>query len=92
MKFYNIQISNLATPEEEPFHSQVLELRDTFLEGLKEIQSKERLKFIESRKKNVAGEISKKKNSIARDMVSEEIAIKAADVLTEVFLDRSRVR
>ena len=61
LKFYHIQISNLATPMEEPFHSQVLELRNKFLEGLKEIQSKERLKFLEIKKKRGVSDISKKK-------------------------------
>ena len=88
MKFYHIQVSNLATPAEEPFHSQVSELRNKFLEGLKEIQSKERLKFLEARKKHGAGEIPKKKLFT----ISEETAIKARDVFKKAFLDRSRAR
>lgn len=88
LKFYHIQISNLATPAEEPFHSQVLELRNKFLEGLEKIQFKEQLKFLETRKKRGAGEISKKK----WHAISEETAVKATGVLKKAFLDQSRAR
>jgi retron-type reverse transcriptase len=88
LKFYHIQISNLATPAEEPFHSQVLELRSKFLEGLKEIQSKEKLKLLEANKIRVAGEISKKKWYT----ISEETAVKARNVLKTAFVDQPRVR
>jgi len=100
LKFYHKQISNLVTPEDEPFHSQVLELRNKFLEGLDEIQSKGRLKFLEARRvdvleqrrKHIANEVSKKTRSPAWIEIYEETAIKAADVLTEAFLDQNRVR
>jgi retron-type reverse transcriptase len=100
LKFYHKQISNLVTPEDEPFHSQVLELRNKFLEGLDEIQSKGRLKFLEARRvnvleqrrKHIADEVPKKMRSPAWIEISEETAIKAADVLTEAFLDQNRVR
>lgn len=88
LKFYHIQISNLATPGEEPFHSQVLELRNKFLEGLKEIESKEKLKLLEAKKIRVTGEISKKKWYT----ISEETAVKARNVLKTAFLDQPRVR
>ena len=92
LKFYYIQLSNLATPAEESFHSRVSELRNKFLEGLKEVQSKERLKFLEARKKHVTSEILKKKSSLAWSTISEETAIKAASVIKEAFADRSRGR
>ena len=100
LKFYHKQISNLAIPEDEPFHSQVLNLRNTFLEGLEEVQAKNRLKFfearrikvLEQRRKHIAGEVPKKQRSPAWLEISEETAIKAADVLTEAFLDQNRVR
>lgn len=92
LKFYHVQINNLTTPEEEPFYSQVSELRNKFLEDLKEIQSKERLKFLEARRKYVAAEILKKKSSHVMHAVSEETALKAVDVLTEAFSYPSGVR
>ena len=100
LKFYYKQINNIATPEDEPFHSQVLELRHKFLRGLEEVQSKGRLKFLETRRaavleqrrKHIAGEVQKKTRSPAWIHISEEMAIKAADVLTEAFIDQNRVR
>ena len=92
LKFYHVQISNLAAPEEEPLYSQVSELRNKFLEDLKEIQSKERLKFLGVRRKHVAAETSKKKSSLVRSAISEETAIKTADVLTEAFSSPYSVR
>jgi hypothetical protein len=88
LKFYHIQLSNLAIPMEEPLYSQVLKLRDKFLEGLKEIQSKKQLKFLENRKKRDADTISKKK----WHAVSEETAIKTTGVLKKAFLNQSSVR
>ena len=78
----------MAVPVEEPLHSQVLELKNKFLEGLKEIQSKERLKFLEARYKHGASKTSKKEFCI----ISEETAIKAKNVFKEALLDQSRVR
>ena len=87
LKFYHVQISNLAIPEEEPFYSQVSELRNKFLEDLTKIQSKERLKFLKARRGYVATEISKKKSSFVKHSVSEETAIKVAGVLKKAFSD-----
>jgi Type II intron maturase len=91
LKFYHVQISNLAVPREEPFYLQVSELRNKFLEDLKEIQSKERLKFLGVRKKHVAADTLKKKSFLVRSAISEETAIKAANALSEVFPYQSSV-
>ena len=100
LKFYHKQISNLATPEEEPYHLKISELRNEFLAGLKEIESKVQLSFLEPRRiavmehhrKQITGEVSKKDRSPAWIEISEETAIKAADVLSRAFLGQERVR
>lgn len=100
LKFYHKQIANLAEPEDEPYHSQVLEIRNKFLEDLKKIESQGRLKFLEKRRaavlkereKHVSGNIPKKMRSPAWIEISEETAIKAADILSEAFLNQERVR
>lgn len=100
LKFYHKQIANLAEPSDEPYHSKVLELRNKFLEDLEQIESEGRLIFFETRRadvlkqreKHISGNISKKNRSPAWIEISEETAIKAADVLTEAFLNQERTR
>lgn len=100
LKFYHKQISILAFSENDPLHLQVSELKNKFLEGLDEIQSNSRLKFfekrrddvLEQRRKQIDGEVDAKNRSPAWMDISEETAIKAADVLTNAFLDQSKVR
>lgn len=100
LKFYHKQIANLAEPEDEPYHLQVVELRNKFLEGLEKIEFQGRLKFLETRRaavleereKHISGNIPKKRRSPAWIEISEETAIKAADILTNAFLDQKRVR
>lgn len=100
LKFYHKQIANLAEPQDAPYHLKVVKLRNKFLEELENIESEGRLTFLETRRKavlkerekHISGNIPKKQRSPAWIEISEETAIKAADILTEAFLDQKRVR
>lgn len=100
--FYHKQISNLAMPYREPLTSQILELRNKFLEGLYDIQSKSKGQLIflepnksdifEYHKESISSRLSKEINSSKWVEISEENFIRAGKVLAEAFLDQTEVR
>lgn len=98
LKFYRKQICDLATPEGDDFSCEVAALRDKFLFDLDEIEQKSKLQFfetrraavLEQRRKQLNREVPTSQISPTLRNMSEETAIKAADVLTESFLDRAR--
>lgn len=85
--------------------AKLTKLRDNFLAGLEKLIQEEKLTFFESKRKQI---LSKRAKALQRDarpyagkgskvvsdwsQISEETAIKAADVLTEASLDQRRAR
>ena len=72
LKFYHKQIANLAEPQDEPYHSKVLEIRNNYLEALEKIEAQGRLTFFQMRREAVLK---------VRENISLAISLKVHDLL-----------